>query len=99
MRSPVDQSYNINSIFANGWIDLSLISEANRYPAGVNGAAGIPFAGLPVASWGFTTRISDGLNEAVSFPSALLRNPPTNTVGQVMLRNPPTNTVGQVIFD
>ena len=81
LHSP--NSYNINTSFANGWIDLVLISEANRYnPQNATPAVlGVPFAGLPVASWGFTSRVNDaGLNEAVSFPSALKRNPPLETV-------------------
>ena len=89
LRAPVDQRYNIATIFAKGWIDINLISEANRYTATWGATAGtmaFPFAGLPVASWGFTTRVADsGLNEAVSFPSALLRNPPTPTLGTVTL--------------
>lgn len=78
-------SYNIDSSFPNGWIDLSLISEANRYTNGAQpSVTTLPFAGLPVASWGFTTRVNDaGLNEAVSFPSALKRNPPTVAVRPV----------------
>lgn len=67
LRTP--NGYNINTDFANGWINLSLISDANRYPGNLLGWTGSPFAGLPVASWGFTTRVADsGLNEAVSFP-------------------------------
>ncbi len=84
-------AYNIESSFPNGWIDLSLISEANRYNSATStpSVAGVPFAGLPVASWGFTTRINaEGLNEAVSFPSALKRNPPTQSVSGLIQPQP-----------
>lgn len=81
LNSP--NAYNIDTSFANGWIDLKLISEANRYnpETSTPDVPGLPFAGLPVASWAFTSRLNtSGLNEAVSYPSALKRNPPTETV-------------------
>jgi len=83
LHSP--NAYNIESSFNNGWIDLSLISEANRYVGVAPYVAGLPFAGLPVASWGFTTRVNAaGLNEAVSFPSALKRNPTSSSTSLVI---------------
>lgn len=85
LRSP--NAYNIPTSFVNGWIDLSLISEANRFGRGQNSPItpwNASFYGLPVASIGFTTRVNQqGLNEAVQFPSAFKRNWAKETTGYV----------------
>lgn len=85
LESP--NGYNIASTFNNGWIDLNLRSEGNRYGTGTpqNGPAD-PFHGLPVMSWAFTTRddAATGLNEAISYPSAYQSNLPTQSLGAVV---------------
>lgn len=84
--------YNINSIFANGWIDLDLRGAGNKYGSGQDpwrpvGSAPY-YYGLPYDSLAFTTRVrDDGLNEAIIVPSAVKRNPATVTVKKVFTDN------------
>lgn len=71
-------SYNIDSSFENGWIDLDLRNEGNlypdkQYPWPLTADAGLYHYGLPVDSFAFTTRTRTGLNEAIIVPSAYQR--------------------------
>lgn len=80
-----NNTYNINSVFDNGWIDLDLRGVGNRYGDGQVSffhEADLPsYYGLPVDSFAFTTRTADsGLNEAIIVPSASRSNPDRKSV-------------------
>lgn len=80
-----NNTYNINSTFDNGWIDLDLRGVGNRYGTGQTSyfrPNDLPaYYGLPVDSFAFTTRTADsGLNEAIIVPSASRSNPAFVTV-------------------
>ena len=73
--------YNINSSFANGWIEMDLRSAGNAFGTDqtrdnpINPSTGLGnYYGLPIDSFAFTTRMrAGGLNEAIIVPSAYFR--------------------------